>query len=162
MKLPRTIRLDRSDEQVFEIAAQPGEWAVSGAFAFWDEVPAEMPPKRRLAFAQGFLGLASFGRSTLVAVAEATPEDGEDAIRALARHLSEHYAAPTMEDASEAAQAEISFAASLCEQHPPNKLLTVERDFGDDGIRERFRAVEPPNPMDHSRVWRLIPDEPVA
>jgi len=35
MKLIRTIRLDPSDTFVFERAAEPGEWAVSGAFAFW-------------------------------------------------------------------------------------------------------------------------------
>ena len=34
MRFPRTIRLDASDEHVFERAAAPDEWAVSGAFAF--------------------------------------------------------------------------------------------------------------------------------
>ena len=36
MKLLRTIRLDPSDTFVFERAAKPGEWAVSGAFVFWN------------------------------------------------------------------------------------------------------------------------------
>ena len=36
MKLIRTIRLDPSDTFVFERAAEPGEWAVSGAFVFWN------------------------------------------------------------------------------------------------------------------------------
>ena len=40
MKLLRTIRLDPSDTFVFEQAAEPGEWAVSGAFAFWNSDPA--------------------------------------------------------------------------------------------------------------------------
>ena len=31
LKFPRTIRLDPSDTFVFEWAAEPGEWAVSGA-----------------------------------------------------------------------------------------------------------------------------------
>jgi hypothetical protein len=34
LKLPRTIRLDPSDIFVFERAADPGEWAVSGDFVF--------------------------------------------------------------------------------------------------------------------------------
>ncbi|MET0220165.1 MAG: DUF6505 family protein, partial [Tardiphaga sp.] len=34
MKLLRTIQLDISDTFVFEQAAAPGEWAVSGAFMF--------------------------------------------------------------------------------------------------------------------------------
>ena len=75
--LPRTIRLDPSDTLVFERAAEPGEWAVPGGFAFWDEAPEAMPGKRRQAFRAGFLGLASFGWSTLVEVAEATPEQDE-------------------------------------------------------------------------------------
>ena len=33
--LPRTIRLDPSDTVVFSRAAEPGEWAVPGAFLFW-------------------------------------------------------------------------------------------------------------------------------
>ena len=34
MKFLRTIRFDMSDDAVFERAAPPEEWAVSGAFAF--------------------------------------------------------------------------------------------------------------------------------
>src|SRR5262245_3275662 len=34
VKLLRTIRLDPSDTFVFDKAAEPGEWAVSGGFAF--------------------------------------------------------------------------------------------------------------------------------
>ena len=36
MKLIRTIRLDASDTFAFARAAEPGEWAVSGAFVFWN------------------------------------------------------------------------------------------------------------------------------
>jgi len=36
VKLIRTIRLDPSDTFVFARAAEPGEWAVSGAFVFWN------------------------------------------------------------------------------------------------------------------------------
>ncbi len=42
LKFPRTIRLDPSDTFVFERAAVPGEWAVSGAFAFWNRDPARL------------------------------------------------------------------------------------------------------------------------
>ena len=34
MKLLKTIRFDASDERVYELAAAPEEWAVSGAFTF--------------------------------------------------------------------------------------------------------------------------------
>jgi hypothetical protein len=34
VKFLRTIRFDASDDHVFDRAAEPGEWAVSGAFEF--------------------------------------------------------------------------------------------------------------------------------
>ena len=57
MKLLRTIRLDASDTFVFERAAEPGEWAVSGAFAFWGGDPGKLEGKARSAFRGGFLGI---------------------------------------------------------------------------------------------------------
>ncbi|MEJ2378941.1 MAG: DUF6505 family protein, partial [Pseudolabrys sp.] len=45
MKLLRTIRLDPSDTFVFDPVAEPGEWAVSGAFAFWGGVPSTLEGK---------------------------------------------------------------------------------------------------------------------
>ena len=48
MKLLRTIRLDPSDTFVFEHAAEPGEWAVSGAFVFWNEDVAQLEGKARV------------------------------------------------------------------------------------------------------------------
>ena len=80
MKLLRTIRLDASDPFVFDKAAEPGEWAVSGAFAFTCGDPAKLQGRARSAFRAGFLGLASLGRSTLVQIVEAhghRPDSGE-------------------------------------------------------------------------------------
>ena len=74
MKLPRTIQLDPSDCFVFDRAAEPGEWAVSGAFRFHGTDAADLAPKARVALRSGFLGVASLGWSTLVEVAEASPE----------------------------------------------------------------------------------------
>ena len=56
MHFPRTIRLDESDAFAFPCAAEPGEWAVSGAFAFAERDPAGIGGKDRQAFANGFLG----------------------------------------------------------------------------------------------------------
>ncbi|MDA0996705.1 MAG: DUF6505 family protein, partial [Proteobacteria bacterium] len=55
MKLPRTLRMDPSDARVFELAADPGEWAVAGTFMFVDRQPAEMDRKTQLAFKSGWL-----------------------------------------------------------------------------------------------------------
>ena len=38
--------------------AEPGEWAVSGAFVFWGADPATLEGKARTAFRSGFLGVA--------------------------------------------------------------------------------------------------------
>ena len=75
MKLLRTIRLDASDTFVFEKAAEPGEWAVSGAFVFWNTDPAALEGKARSAFRGGILGVASLGWSTLVQIVEASDAD---------------------------------------------------------------------------------------
>lgn len=158
MRFPRTIRLDNSDEAVFERAAAPGEWAVSGAFAFADRIPAEITGKQRQAFANGFLGTASFGWSTLVQVATIREEEYEAVVNALAAHFVDCYGAPDPAGALPAARAEAEFAASLCE-HRVNTLLNVERTFGEDGILERFRTIEPPRAADHAKIWTIVDDD---
>ena len=65
MKLLKTVRADPSDTFVFERAAEPGEWAVSGAFAFNHADLASLAGKARAAYRGGFLGIESLGRSTL-------------------------------------------------------------------------------------------------
>jgi hypothetical protein len=157
MRFPRTIRLDASDAHVFEPAAAPEEWAVSGAFAFADLAPEALTGKTAQAFARGFLGTRSFGWSTLVAVAEIAPAELDAVVEALARHFVERYGAPSLEAARPAARAEVAFASGLCE-HRVNTLLAVERALGPDGIVERFRAIEPGRGRAHARIWQLVPD----
>ncbi|MBX6742432.1 MAG: hypothetical protein IRY87_10365 [Acetobacteraceae bacterium] len=140
MKLPRTLRLDPSDTVVFSRAAEPGEWAVPGGFAFWDEDPTALTGKRRQEFRAGFLGIGSFGWSTLVEVAEATPEEREAAITALAAHIRREYGAPDEAAARAAAEEEIGFAESLCD-HPPGTVLALARSIEDGAVRERFRTL---------------------
>ena len=87
MKLLRTIRLDPSDTFVFERAADPGEWAVSGAFMFADADPDTLDGKPRAAFRGGFLGVASLGWSTLVQIVAASDDDRAALVEMLARRL---------------------------------------------------------------------------
>lgn len=159
MRLPRTIRMDVTDSFVFDRAAEPGEWAVSGAFAFADAEPGSLAGKRRPAFTHGFLGVESFGWSTFVTVASADDADAESLVEALASHFVECYGAPSREAARAAAAEEVRFAASLC-HHPVNTVLTVERRFGEDGIVESFRVVQPARERDHARIWEVAPAEP--
>ena len=87
-KLLRTIRLDASDTFVYERAAAPAEWAVAGGFMFWDRDPATLTGRDRQAFRAGFLGLTSFGWSTLAVVVEATADEREEAVAHLSRSSS--------------------------------------------------------------------------
>jgi hypothetical protein len=139
-RLPRTLRLDPSDTLIFEAAAAPGEWAVAGGFEFWDEDPATMEGKRRQAFRGGFLGLSSFGWSTLVEVAEATAAQREVAVAALAAHIRARHGAPDDAAARAAAEEEVGFAESLCD-HPPGTVLALTRSLDGGEVRERFRTL---------------------
>ena len=126
VKLLRTIRLDPSDTFVFEQAAEPGEWAVSGAFVFWTVDPAALQGKARSAFRGGFLGVDSLGWSTLVQIVEASEDDRVRVIDMLAEQLVAHFGAPDMDAARAAAAEEVAFAESLCNQ-PPDTLVALHR-----------------------------------
>ncbi|MDP3075812.1 DUF6505 family protein [Bradyrhizobium sp.] len=142
LKLPRTIRLDPSDTFVFERAAEPGEWAVSGAFVFWNQDPAALGPKQRVALRSGFLGVDSLGWSTLAIVTEADEAEREAMVERLAATLLEKFGAPDLAAARGAAEEEVAFAASLCD-HAPQTLLAVQRSVEHGEIRERFRTLRP-------------------
>lgn len=156
-RLLRTIRLDGTDARVFERAAEPGEWAIPGGFAFADDAPENMSGKRRQAFRSGFLGLTSFGWSTVTMVAEIDEAAFLEAREALAQHLINVYGAPDREQALAAAQGELEFAVGLCDG-PINTLLCVERDMSADGVVERFRVVKPPTGERHAKIWELTAD----
>jgi hypothetical protein len=154
MRFPCTIRLDASDSRVFAVAAEPGEWAVTGGFVFADREPAALSGKELRAFAQGFLGTASFGWSSLVSVAEIGFAEYEGVIEALAQHLLAGYGAPDIATARAAAREEAEFAAGLC-THRINTLIAVERSFGPQGIVERFRTVAAPRAAPHAQIWTI-------
>ena len=143
MKLARTIRFDESDLNVFDHPSETDEWAISGGFAFSDWTEDMLTGKARQAFANGWMGLESFGRSTFVAVAQIEPREFDGLCAKLATHFVSVYGAPDLEAALPAAREELAFMAELCEDHEPNTLLVVERTLGDVGVRESFRAIVP-------------------
>jgi hypothetical protein len=155
VKLLRTIRLDPSDTFVFERAAEPGEWAVSGAFMFFDRDPATLDGKARSAFRGGFLGVASLGWSTLVQIVTAREEDRAALVEALARQLHEQLGAPGLAEARAAAEQEVAFAASLCD-HPPDTLVAVHRTFEGGEIREAFRTLHPRGERKPMRAFSFL------
>jgi hypothetical protein len=162
--LPRTIRLDASDTVVFARAAQPGEWAVPGTFLFWGRDPAGLTRKEGIAFRSGFLGIDSFGHSTLVAAQPAQPHERAAAVQALARALVTHLGAPDIATALPAAEDEIAQAEALCAGHAPNTLIALHRDWDEGAIRERFRTLRPrdqtpyaaPHLGGHDRAFHVV------
>jgi hypothetical protein len=155
VKLLRTIRLDPSDTFVFDKAAEPGEWAVSGAFVFWDTDAAALEGKARSAFRSGFLGIETLGRSTLVQIVEASEADRACMVDLLAQRLVGHFGAPDMDAARVAAEEEVAFSESLCTQ-PKDILVGVHRSYEDGAVRETFRTLRPREGARPNRVFAFL------
>jgi hypothetical protein len=149
MKLLRTIALDPSDTFIFDPPAEPGDWAVSGAFRFWGGDPNELEGKSRLAFRGGFLGLQSWGWSTLVQIVEVRADERVAVVDLLAQQLMNRLGAPDLATARRAAEEEVAFSESLC-SHPPDTLVAVHRSAEGGEVREVFRTLHPrsgPKPL---------------
>ena len=155
VKLLRTIRLDASDTFVFGAAAEPGEWAVSGAFVFWDKDPATLDGKARVAFRSGFLGVRSLGWSTLVQIVETTETERTGLVALLAEQLVRHFGAPSTAAAKAAAEEEVAFAQSLCTV-PQDSVIAVHRTYEDGTVRESFRTLRPRDGVKPARVFSFL------
>ena len=143
MKLARVIRLDDSDLNVFTAAAETGEWAIPGTFAFSNWTEAELTGKARQEFAHGWLGLESFGRASVLAVAPITEGERDALIDILAFHFTESWGAPHIDAARPMAEAEIADMIALCSDQEDNTLMVIERELTEAGVRDRFRMVPP-------------------
>lgn len=144
MNLARAIHFDESDTKVFYSPARTGEWAVSGGFEFSNWGEGDLTGKARQAFANGWLGLETFGRVTFVAVTKVETDEFNALVERLSQHFVDIYGAPTLADARPVALDELTHMAELCEGHDPNTLLTVARELTDSGVAEAFRVIEPP------------------
>jgi uncharacterized protein DUF6505 len=158
VKLLRTIRLDASDTFVFDVPAEPGDWAVSGGFVFWSRDAANLEGKARAAFRSGFLGVKSLGWSTLVQVVEATATERTTMVDMLANQLIQHFGAPTIEAAKAAAEEEVAFAESLC-AIPQDSVIAVHRSFENDAVRETFRILRGKEGAQATRTFSFIETE---
>jgi uncharacterized protein DUF6505 len=155
VKLLRTIALDPSDTFVFDVPAEPGDWAVSGAFRFCDQDPAKLSGKDRSAFRSGFLGVRSWGWSTLVQVVNATEDDRRMLVELLAARLVERFGAPDVAVARLAAEEEVAFAQSLC-THPLSALIAVHRAASDGEVRESFRRLRLREGQRHGKAFSFM------
>lgn len=142
MKLARAIHFDESDMRVYANPARTGEWCISGGFEFSNWSEGDLAGKQRQAFANGWLGVETFGRVTFVAVTQIEEAERRALSDAIAQHFVDIYGAPGLDAARPVADDEIAHMIDLCEDHPPNTLLTVARELTESGVRESFRVIE--------------------
>lgn len=145
MNLARAIHFDESDQNVFHSPARTGEWAVSGGFEFSNWGQGDLSGKARQAFANGWLGLETFGRVTFVAVTKVEATEFETLVDLLAQHFVNIYGAPDIEAARPVALDELNHMVELCAGHEPNTLLTVARELTETGVAEAYRTIDPPD-----------------
>jgi hypothetical protein len=143
MKLARAIHFDESDRNIFHQPARTGEWAISGGFEFSNWGQADLTGKARQAFANGWLGLETFGRVTFVAVTQIEPSEFDALADTLARHFVTIYGAPSLDQARPVALEELHHMTDMCEDHDSNTLLTVARELTESGVKEAYRVIEP-------------------
>ncbi|MFO7758016.1 MAG: DUF6505 family protein [Roseovarius sp.] len=143
MKLARAIHFDESDQRVYHSPARTGEWCISGGFEFSNWTEGDLTGKPRQAFANGWLGLETFGRASCVAVTQIEPAEIETLTKALAQHFVDLYGAPSPETARPVAEEEIAQMLEICADHAPNTILTVMRELTDAGVREQYRFIVP-------------------
>ncbi|MHA6325079.1 DUF6505 family protein [Roseivivax sp. CAU 1753] len=142
MNLARAIHFDESDTRVFAAPARTGEWCIAGGFEFSNWGEGDLEGKARQAFANGWLGLETFGRVTFVAVTRIEAAERAALVDALAAHFVAIYGAPSQDDARAVAEAEIAEMQDMCADFAPNTVLTVARELTEAGVRESFRAIE--------------------
>ena len=125
-------------------------------FTFAEDDPETLTGKARQAYRSGFLGLHSFGWSTLVQIDEISPAEEQALVEALARYLMTEFGAPSMAEALPFARQELEYAAGLCE-YAAGTLLMLQRHGDEEGIHETFRRVQPeapPPPKPQKADWR--------
>lgn len=144
-KLLRAVRLDDSDASVFAAcgAAREGEPVTTGGFAVCDFAQARRCDPSCHCEAS-FLALGSLARCTIAEVREATQEEVEAEIEALAWHLVRAYGAPSWEAARAVAEEEVRHTVDVCETLSPEVWITVKRTPNADGtaVEEQYSVYD--------------------
>jgi hypothetical protein len=65
------------------------------------------------------------------------------------------FGAPTIDDATAAAEEEVTFTESLCTQ-PVDTLIAVHRSFEEGAVRESFRTLRPRNGPKPARAFSFM------
>ncbi len=143
MMLARAIHFDESDMNIFHFPAGTGEGCISGGFEFSNWSEADLVGKARQAFSNGWLGIETFGRVSVVAVTQTEQSELDLLLKTLSQHFVDVYGAPSIADAEGVAREEIRHMIDICDGQPPNTLLLVSRELTEAGVKESFRVVEP-------------------
>ena len=159
MKFARTIRFDKSDLNIFPLIAEEGELALVGTFSFSHLKYEDLTGKIKQAFSNGFIGYPSFGYSTLISLVNVPEEDLSSFKVNLGQYFITNYGAPSKELAEKAASEEINFMIDLCKNHELGSLLSVSREWSDEGIKEKFRNLPKADSCAEQKIWTFVEDE---
>ena len=159
MKFARTIRFDKSDLNIFPLASEEGELAVVGTFSFYNLKPEDLKGKVKQAFSNGFLGCSTFGYSTLVSLVNISEEEIKKLQYKLGNFLIDNYGAPSKEVAEKAASEEINFMIDLCKDHELGSLLSLSRDWSEEGIKEKFRNLPKADSCVEQKIWTVVEED---
>jgi len=154
MRLAKTMRLDISDTKIFSNPSKSGEWAITGTFSYVDVDYKSLSSKEKIQYKSGWLGLGSFGRSTLVYVTEINEIEHQQIIRQLAEYIFSQFGAPDMLEALKAAHHEVNDMATLC-NHPTGTLLAIGRSVDGMKITEQVRKVQNSKGDNHVQIWEI-------
>ena len=159
MKFARTIRFDKSDLNIFPLASEEGELAVVGTFSFYNIKPEDLKGKVKQAFSNGFLGCSTFGFSTLVSLVSINEDEIKKLQNNLGQYLIDNYGAPSKEVAEKAASEEINFMLDLCKEHELGSLLSLSREFSEEGIKEKFRNLPKADSCAEQKIWTVVEED---
>ena len=159
MKFARTIRFDKSDLNIFPVAAEEGELALVGTFSFSNIQNEDLKGKVKQAFSNGFIGCSSFGYSTLVSLVKVNEDDLINLQYSLGQYFMEYYGAPSKIIAEKAASEEINFMSDLCKDHELGSLLSISREWSEEGIKERFRNLPKADSCAEQKIWTVVEED---
>ena len=159
MKFARTIRFDKSDLNIFPPASEEGELAVVGTFSFYDIKPEDLKGKVKQAFSNGFLGCSTFGFSTLVSLVSINENEIKKLQINFGQYFIDNYGAPSKEVAEKAASEEINFMLDLCKERELGSLLSLSREFSEEGIKEKFRNLPKADSCAEQKIWTVVEED---
>ena len=130
-----------------------------GTFSFYNIKPEDLKGKVKQAFSNGFLGCSTFGYSTLVSLVNINEDEIKKLQINLGQFLIDNYGAPSKEVAEKAASEEINFMLDLCKEHELGSLLSLSRDFSEEGIKEKFRNLPKADSCAEQKIWTVVEED---